>query len=81
MHSGFTHRGAPHLVLTNPPAIGSLGCMAWSLQRLDPDRRRRRLQLLAARADAKSARERAHPERLRDARLRELIVNRRRLAS
>jgi hypothetical protein len=55
--------------------------MAWSLQRLDPDRRRRRLQLLAALADAKSARERAQPQRLRDARLRELIVNRRRLAS
>ncbi|HEX8629854.1 MAG TPA: hypothetical protein VF755_16965 [Catenuloplanes sp.] len=55
--------------------------MASTEQRLDPDRRRRRLQLLAALADAKSARERAHPERLRGARLRELIATRRRLAS
>jgi hypothetical protein len=52
--------------------------MAWSLQRLDPDRRRRRVQLLAALADAKTARQRAQPERLRGARLREIIVNRRR---
>jgi hypothetical protein len=55
--------------------------MAWSPQRLDPDRRRRRLQLLAALADAKTARERAQPARLRGARLRELIASRRRLAS
>jgi hypothetical protein len=52
--------------------------MAWSQKRLDPDRRRRRLQLLAALADAKTARERSQPERLRGARLRELIAHRRR---
>jgi hypothetical protein len=52
--------------------------MAPSAQRLDPDRRRRRLALLAALADAKSARERAQPQRLRGARIRELIAVRRR---
>ncbi len=55
--------------------------MVWTVQRLDPDRSRRRLQLLAALADAKSARDHAHPERLRGARLRELIATRRALAS
>jgi hypothetical protein len=76
-----TAGGAPHWVLTNAPTLGNLGSMAPSPQRLDPDRRRRRLQLLAALADAKSARERAQPERLRGARLRELIANRRRLVN
>jgi hypothetical protein len=52
--------------------------MASSPQRLDPDRRRRRLELLAALADAKSAREWTQPQRLQGARLRELIANRRR---
>jgi hypothetical protein len=55
--------------------------MAPSPQRLDPDRRRRRLELLAALADAKSARERSQPQRLRGARIRELIANRRRFVS
>ncbi|HET9519197.1 MAG TPA: hypothetical protein VFO77_15850 [Actinoplanes sp.] len=55
--------------------------MARSSQSNDPERRRRRLQLLAALADAKSARERARPERLHGARLRELIASRRRLAN
>jgi hypothetical protein len=64
--------------LTNVVALGNLGSMAPSPQRLDPDRRRRRLELLAALADAKSARERTQPERLRGARIRELIANRRR---
>jgi hypothetical protein len=67
-----------HLALTNVAALGNLGCMAPFPQRLDPDRRRRRLELLAALADAKSARERTQPERLRGARIRELIANRRR---
>jgi hypothetical protein len=66
------------LALTNRVTIGNLGCMAPSPQRLDPDRRRRRLELLAALADAKSARELTQPQRLRGARLRELIANRRR---
>jgi hypothetical protein len=52
-----------------------------SPQRLDPDRRRRRLELLAALADAKSARERTQPQRLRGARIRELIATRRRFVS
>ncbi|MEV4704619.1 hypothetical protein [Actinoplanes sp. NPDC049316] len=55
--------------------------MAHVPQRLDPDRRRRRLELLAALADAKSARELSQPQRLRGARIRELIANRRRLAN
>jgi hypothetical protein len=60
--------------------VGNLGIMASSTPRLDPDRRRRRLELLAALADAK-ARESAQPQRLRGARLRELIAVRRRLAN
>jgi hypothetical protein len=66
------------LALTKAASLGSLGSMATSPRRLDPDRRRRRLELLAALADAKSARERTQPERLRGARIRELIANRRR---
>jgi len=66
------------LALTKVVALGNLGVMAPSPQRLDPDRRRRRLELLAALADAKSAREHTQPERLRGARIRELIANRRR---
>jgi hypothetical protein len=66
--------------LTGDSAVGTLGFMAPSPPRLDPDRRRRRLELLAALADAK-ARESAQPQRLRGARLRELIATRRRLAN
>jgi hypothetical protein len=55
--------------------------MVWTPQRLDPERTRRRLQLLAELAGAKSVREREHPRRLRRDRLRELIATRRRLAS
>jgi hypothetical protein len=66
--------------LTDVATIGNLGFMAPSPPRLDPDRRRRRLELLAALADAK-ARESAQPQRLRGARLRELIATRRRLAN
>jgi hypothetical protein len=54
--------------------------MASSPQWLDPERRRRRLELLAALADAKSARERSQPKRLRGARIRELIAVRRRFS-
>jgi len=53
--------------------------MATTPQRLDPERRRRRLELLAALADAKAARD-TQPQRLRGARIRELIANRRRFA-
>ncbi|MCM4084906.1 MULTISPECIES: hypothetical protein [Paractinoplanes] len=49
--------------------------------RLDPDRRRRRLELLAALSSAKTARETSQPQRLRRARLRELIAMRRRLVN
>jgi len=70
--------GASHLALTNVARLGNLGCMATSPPRLDPDRRRRRLALLAALADAKSAREHTQPHRLRGARIRELIATRRR---
>jgi hypothetical protein len=52
----------------------------WMLHRLDPDRRRRRLQLLAELADAKSVRERARPLRPRAEKVRELIALRRRTA-
>nr|WP_296073421.1 hypothetical protein [uncultured Actinoplanes sp.] len=48
--------------------------------RLDPDRRRRRLEVLAALAQAKS-REAAQSNRLHGARLRELIAMRRRLVN
>jgi hypothetical protein len=53
--------------------------MALTLKRLDPDRRRRRLRLLAELADAKAVRDPARPRRLRADRLRELIARRRRL--
>lgn len=52
--------------------------MALKLQRLDPDRRRRRLRLLAELADAKSLRERVQVRRVQADRLRELIATRRR---
>jgi len=55
--------------------------MALKLQRLDPDRRRRRLRLLAELASAKALRERVQPGRVRADRLRELIAHRRRLVS
>ncbi|GII26476.1 hypothetical protein Pme01_60730 [Planosporangium mesophilum] len=60
----------------------SLSHMALTLQRLDPDRRRRRLRLLAELADAKTLRDPAQPRRVRADRLRirELIAARRRLA-
>ncbi|MEV0569387.1 hypothetical protein AB0J72_19745 [Dactylosporangium sp. NPDC049742] len=58
----------------------TLSNMALRLQRLDPERRRRRLALLVELADAKALRERLHPRRLRADRIRELIATRRRLA-
>jgi hypothetical protein len=58
----------------------TLSTMALRLQRLDPERRRRRLALLLELADAKALRERLHPRRLRADRIRELIASRRRLA-
>jgi hypothetical protein len=49
------------------------------LQRLDPERRRRRLQLLAELSDAKALRDRVQPRRAQVDRLRDLIATRRRL--
>jgi hypothetical protein len=54
--------------------------MATIQQRLDPERSRRRLQLLAELAGARSLRERARPRHARADRLRDLIASRRRLA-
>ncbi|NLU80355.1 hypothetical protein HCA58_18635 [Micromonospora sp. HNM0581] len=54
--------------------------MAWTTPRLDPDRSRRRLQLLAQLADARAVRERERPQRARTAQLRQLIAIRRRPA-
>ncbi|MDG6107594.1 hypothetical protein Daura_49370 [Dactylosporangium aurantiacum] len=68
------------MVLTWIAASITLSNMALRLQRLDPERRRRRLALLVELADAKALRERLHPRRLRADRLRELIATRRRLA-
>jgi len=81
MDQRCARRGAAHLALTNVDTVGNLDFMSHTPQRLDPDRRRRRLELLAALADAKSARESSQPQRLRGARLRELIANRRRLVN
>ncbi|HLL69578.1 MAG TPA: hypothetical protein VK453_28255 [Micromonosporaceae bacterium] len=55
--------------------------MAVKLRQLDPDRRRRRLRLLAEMADAKALRLRVQTERLHADRLRGLIASRRRLVS
>jgi hypothetical protein len=54
--------------------------MAQILQRLDPDRRRRRLRLLAELADAKAVRDRLTPRRVHVDRVRDLIATRRRSA-
>ncbi|MFS8478938.1 MAG: hypothetical protein FWJ93_08305 [Micromonosporaceae bacterium] len=54
--------------------------MPLTLQRLDPERHRRRLQLLAELAGAKTARDRLQPRPIYSVRLRELIATRRRLA-
>jgi hypothetical protein len=51
-----------------------------SLSRLDPERRRRRIQLLAELAEAQALRDRIAPRQARMDRVRELIVQRRRMA-
>ena len=53
--------------------------VALRLERLDPERRRRRIRLLAELAEAQALRERVAPRRARMERLRELISSRRRL--
>ena len=67
--------------LTDVCGAATLGGMALKLQRLDPDRRRRRLQLLAELADAKAVRDRVQLRRARTDRLRDLIATRRRIVS
>jgi hypothetical protein len=68
--------------LTNVVQLGTLGTMAPSPEvRLDAERCRRRLELLAALAHAKSSRESVPSLRLRGLRLRELIATRRRPGS
>jgi len=54
--------------------------MAQTLQRLDPDRRRRRIRLLAELADAKSVRDRIAPRQAYVNQVRDLIASRRRSA-
>jgi hypothetical protein len=66
--------------LTQPFRTGNLGSMAQTLQRLDPDRRRRRLRLLAELADAKAVRARVAPRQAYVNRVRDLIATRRRSA-
>jgi hypothetical protein len=58
----------------------TLGYMALRLERLDPDRRRKRLAILAEVAGAKAVRARVMPRRAEADRLRVLIASRRRLA-
>jgi hypothetical protein len=54
--------------------------MQTPLPRLDPERRRRRLRLLAEYAEASAQRTRVSLERDRIERIRELVTNRKRLA-
>ncbi|MBM0261173.1 hypothetical protein [Micromonospora sp. 4G55] len=54
--------------------------MAWTTPRLDPERSRRRLQILAELAGARAVRKRDKPQRERTERLRQLIATRRRVA-
>lgn len=68
------------MVLTNALIFVTLGNMAFKLQRLDPDRRRKRLAVLAERAGVGAIRGRVVRRRARADRLRELIATRRRLA-
>lgn len=64
--------------LTKTRSDGSLGCMAQMLQRLDPERRRRRLRVLAEIADAKAVRARVAPRQAYANQVRDLIAMRRR---
>ncbi|BCL14502.1 hypothetical protein GCM10017556_22410 [Micromonospora sagamiensis] len=57
----------------------TLGGMAWTTPRLDPDRSRRRLQLLAELAGARAVRQQERPQRVRREQLRQLIATRRRV--
>ncbi|MDG4768591.1 hypothetical protein O7632_31540 [Solwaraspora sp. WMMD406] len=63
--------------MTNQIRIGTLGGMAENGHPLDPERNRRRLQILAELAGAKVGRTCEWPRRVRRQRLRELIAARR----
>ncbi len=63
--------------MTNP--YGQVrGMHSVALPRLDPERRRRRIELIAELSDAKAVRERVASRRIRIERLRDLIAARRR---
>jgi hypothetical protein len=66
--------------LTNALRFVTLGNMALRLQRLDPERHRKRLALLAERSGAKTGREGLDPRRIQADRIREIVATRRRLA-
>ncbi|RKN42808.1 hypothetical protein D7223_22580 [Micromonospora endolithica] len=67
-------------VLTWCSGLGTLGGMAWTTPRQDPERSRRRQQLLAELAGARAVRQRERPQRRRTEQLRQLIAMRRRVA-
>jgi hypothetical protein len=54
--------------------------MAWTTAQLDPERSRRRLQLIAELTGARTVRRRDRPQRARTEQLRQLIATRRRIA-
>ncbi|MEO3781007.1 hypothetical protein ABGB16_30260 [Micromonospora sp. B11E3] len=54
--------------------------MAWTTFRLDPERSRRRLQILAELSGARAVRRRERPRRASTEQLRQLIATRRRVA-
>jgi hypothetical protein len=56
------------------------GMTAQTPDRLEPERRRRRIQLLAELAEARALRTRVAPRRARLERLRDLITTRRRMS-
>jgi hypothetical protein len=70
-----------HRALTMPAIFGRLRFMAQTLHRLDPERRRRRLRVLAELADAKALRDRLVPRQVQAAQMRDLIEARRRRVS
>jgi hypothetical protein len=65
----------------NARFLGMVGDMSGQdIERLDPERRRRRIQLLAELAEARALRNRVAPRRARHERQRDFITNRRRMA-
>jgi hypothetical protein len=66
--------------LTNLRVFVTLGNMVLRLQRLDPERRRKRLTLIAKRSGARTLREGVDRRRVQVDRIRELIATRRHFA-